>query len=463
MDCLLHWKADPTHLFLVDVCQGLQSLGAEVFRHNEFESPFFEAARIQKIKQSSSSIPKGSLTSQALNLLKKCHEIRGSDPRNSELEIQNQASLLVENSIDLVITWSNAHPRPLATFLAAKMLGIRVFVLERGLVPGSYILARSQPWKDNLTTGNSLSPKTLSVVRSLSLEAFGSHLSEKYPTSEGESGRFDQDFPIGVFSGHAGAMGSRPDDYQLRVTSLLDSIELAHPESNILLRSHPGSPIHTSSPRVIPDNDSNLISALMRSHINVVDGSNVWVASLALEKPTILLDWQGLAGEESITVADFLDSISNPNAMDSLLEKSRKDLNGLLENSLSSEHFFHNADQLPGVEHLVSTILGGSELWNAIYRTAPTSAGASIWVSRKAYAERDALLTERDALLTERAALLTERDALLTERDALLTERDALLTERDALLTERAAIFSSKIWRWTRFLREPFFRFKSDN
>ena len=47
-----------------------------------------------------------------------------------------------------------------------------------------------------------------------------------------------------------------------------------------------------------------------------------------------------------------------------------------------------------------------------------------------------------------------ERDALLGERDALLGERDALLGERDALLGERDALVSSKIWKYTKWLRQ---------
>ena len=434
IDCLLDWRTDSTHLFLLDVCQGLQLQGAEILRHAEFDSPFFDAVKIEKIRKGPQSTPKISVPPEALESLRECHKAWESDPKECEMELQKLISELRENSIDLVLTWSKFHPRSLAIRLAAKFLDIRVMVFERGLVPGSWVIATSHPWRDNLTTGVRLSASIVAEVHSLSLEAFNSRLLEKYASKQEQTAKFADEYDFAVLSGFASPMGSKPGDYGQKVNAILRSLQLAYPDASILFRSHPGCRIPISDEKVTVDNDSNLADTLRRSRINIIDGSNVWVASMALGKATILVDWQGDGGAESVPIADLLESLPNTKSLENLVERSREGLRTLLDESIASEHFFHNASPLPGVDHVVSRILKTSSILSGTLRTAPISDPGSIWVSRK---------------------FSSERDALVGERDALVGERDALVGERDALVGELETITTSKIWRWGNFLAKP--------
>jgi hypothetical protein len=75
--------------------------------------------------------------------------------------------------------------------------------------------------------------------------------------------------------------------------------------------------------------------------------------------------------------------------------------------------------------------------------------------------ERDAVTAERDAVTAERDAVTAERDAVTAERDAVTAERDAVTAERDAVTAERDAIVNTKVWRWTKGLRNLVFRLRT--
>jgi hypothetical protein len=47
------------------------------------------------------------------------------------------------------------------------------------------------------------------------------------------------------------------------------------------------------------------------------------------------------------------------------------------------------------------------------------------------------------------------------ERDAITAERDAITAERDAITAERDAIINTKVWRWTKGLRNLVFRLRT--
>jgi SAM-dependent methyltransferase len=57
--------------------------------------------------------------------------------------------------------------------------------------------------------------------------------------------------------------------------------------------------------------------------------------------------------------------------------------------------------------------------------------------------------------------LKNERDAVAAERDAVTAERDAVAAERDAVAAERDAIYNTKIFRWTKKVRDIIYRFRT--
>ncbi len=63
-------------------------------------------------------------------------------------------------------------------------------------------------------------------------------------------------------------------------------------------------------------------------------------------------------------------------------------------------------------------------------------------------------------LKNERDAVTAERDAVTAERDAVTAERDAVTAERDAVTAERDAIYNTKIFRWTKKLRDLIYRLR---
>jgi hypothetical protein len=68
--------------------------------------------------------------------------------------------------------------------------------------------------------------------------------------------------------------------------------------------------------------------------------------------------------------------------------------------------------------------------------------------------DRDRLASERDHLASEKERLVVERDLLAADRESFSIQRDNLSAERDRLEADLQAVMNTKIWRWTKPLRE---------
>lgn len=464
IDCMLPEVEDQTHIFLVDLAKSLELLDCEVVLHPDFQSELLHSVGLKNATNTirSNPRPSGNTPAEYILRLRKTRSAWGLSEVDAESGIASQTQMLTDNKIDKVVLWSNEHPRPLETFIAAKNLGLEVFVIERGLIPNTWVIARDKVWSETLDTGIVLPDHVVDQVKEMALRKIANPALERYTEFVPFSQNPDADekhYDAVFFTGFAQPLGMNLDDYELTVRNFANEIKESAGLIELGIRYHPACKLNLDRNTAEELEKMSLYKALNSGETNVVLGSNVWVQSVLLEKPTLLISWQGIDSNYTSSEAS-LRNIRNRNDLKIFAKQESRRLTTLLSEQLARTHFF-NLDGLPSAKDMARIVVPAAGIDSKPnFLSDVTGSEAALALLRELRAKSLSRDVQLDCAIHQRAAALSERDQALAERDAEVEkrlaatlERDQALAERDAKVIEIENFLNSKTWRWTKFIR----------
>ena len=441
LDVRLAWHTDLTHVFMLSLAKSLEKRGAEIYITPNSRSPIlnFEVLSEPDAPETLQSDEPGSLVRVAdVCRVNESLKVWGYQAADAQSQISRQISLLKNHKVTDVVVWGNSHPMSMATYIAAKYLDLRTHVLERGLVPESWILASNQPWVDNYTRLPKLSTDLVKAISDKALAQFQDQALAKYPElpiAPRGAGRLD----VGFFTGHPEALGFSTSAYATRVSQIVESFADRIEIKNWFIRPHPAHVSPIESTRTLVRRDGNLIQALRFSKRNIVLGSNVWAASTLAGQPTLLVEWQGNNDRDAMDISTF-ESIHTLEELDRQIHIQTPILKAKLRRHLSEDHFYLS-DSLPSAESLANIIAG-----------EPNGSYGQLGVFE---------ITSRSLLALAKSSMLYE-ETVGSPNEGLRVQHSSPQEHYSNLQAEIASILNRRTWRWSAPIRHIASRIQSN-